>query len=111
MGFFALLNLSGTGSRLVQNGLSRLDETGVFDGGSATPPGLVYDENGYPVDDNVELSDINPLADFTLVWSDEYNGWDITEYLNYGDKTVIIPSEGPDGNPIVRISYAEGTEG
>lgn len=105
------MNLSGTGSQLVQNGLARLDETGVFDSGTVTPPGLVYDENGYPEEDNVELSDVNPLTDFTLVWSDEYNGWEITEYLNYSDLTVVIPSKGPDENPIVRISSAEGTEG
>lgn len=68
MGFFALLNLSGTGRQLAQNGISRLDNTGVFDGAIDLPETPVpdYDENGYPKDSNVALGDINAESDFVF---------------------------------------------
>lgn len=100
VGFFALFNLSGTGSRIVQNGLARLDDTGVFAGASG-----VVDENGYPDELNIASGDINPEDDFEYFWDETHNGWTISAYLNSTDLDVVIPkTRASDGLPIVGIN-------
>lgn len=66
VGFFLLLNLGTTGSQIMQNGMAKLEDLGIFDGsGGNTPPTeVVFDENGYPKDLNIKPSDINPETDF-----------------------------------------------
>lgn len=68
-GFFVLLNFGTTGSQLMQNGMAKLDDLGIFGEGSNPPTGedLIYDENGYPADLNVNPADINPVSDFEMI--------------------------------------------
>lgn len=101
VGFFALLNLSGTGSQLVQNGLNKLDSLNLF-GSGPVAGGPEYDENGYPKDSNINPEDINPASDFTFELNSEGDGYILVSYNNKTDFDVVIPNKN-EGLPVLSI--------
>ena len=103
IGILGVMSLGSTGSKVVSNGLDKLDSLNLFnDNGSVVDK---YDENGYLKTLNIDVSEINPVEEFEFEWNDSLNGWTIVAHHS-SDTSLVIPVKNSDGLPIVKISEA-----
>jgi len=100
LAIWLLLSFSEMSTLVMGKNLDKLDAFEIF---QTSKTNIIYDDLGYPKILKIKAGDINPETDFEFEWSNELNGWSITNYNNYDDLDVVIPSKRSDDLKIVEI--------